>query len=150
MSGIRVERLTAAGIERARTLFAAMAQVFETEAEPLSDAYLRRLLERDDFWALEAAADGRAVGGLTAHVLPLTRAEVSEVFLYDIAVIPEFQRRGIGRQLVATLRAQATAAGITVLFVPADNEDAHALDFYRALGGIPAPVTIFTFSSDVS
>jgi aminoglycoside 3-N-acetyltransferase I len=41
----------------------------------------------------------------------------------------------------------AAAAGITVAFVPADNEDVHALDFYSALGGIPAPVTIFTFGN---
>jgi hypothetical protein len=43
-------------------------------------------------------------------------------------------------------RARATSAGITVLFVPADMEDEHALEFYSALGGAPAPVTIFTFS----
>jgi aminoglycoside 3-N-acetyltransferase I len=146
MSRIRVERLTIADVDRARALFVAMAQVFATEAEPLSNDYLHRLLSRDDFWALAATVDGQPVGGLTAHTLPLTRAEVSEIFIYDIAVEPAYQRQGIGRQLIASLRAQATSAGITVLFVPADNEDEHALDFYTALGGAPAPVTIFTFS----
>ena len=33
-------------------------------------------------------------------------------------------------------------------FVPADVEDEHALDFYRALGGAPADVTIFTFEQE--
>jgi hypothetical protein len=28
------------------------------------------------------------VGGLTAHTLPLTRAEASEIFIYGIAVVP--------------------------------------------------------------
>ena len=46
----------------------------------------------------------------------------------------------------AALREAAAAAGITEVFVPADNDDTHALDFYRALGGDPAPVTMFTFS----
>ncbi|MGZ9190541.1 MAG: GNAT family N-acetyltransferase [Nitrospira sp.] len=150
MSTIRVERLTTADLERARALFVAMAQVFETEAEPLSNDYLHRMLSREDFWALAATIDGQPIGGLTAHTLPLTRAEVSEVFIYDIAVKPAYQRQGIGRQLIASLRAQATSAGITVLFVPADNEDDHALEFYRALGGAPAPVTTFTFSDDES
>jgi aminoglycoside 3-N-acetyltransferase I len=44
------------------------------------------------------------------------------------------------------MRMQAAEAGIHVLFVPADNEDTHALDFYTALGGEAAPVTIFTFT----
>jgi aminoglycoside 3-N-acetyltransferase I len=50
--------------------------------------------------------------------------------------------------LVAALREAAAAEGIHVAFVPADNEDTHALDFYRAIGGVPAPVTIFTFGDD--
>ena len=145
MLELRVERLTVDDVELARALFATMARVFGMDAEVLSDGYLARLLDRGDFWALAASVDGQLVGGLTAHTLPLTRAEVSEVFIYDIAVMPDWQRRGIGRQLMSTLRSQAAAAGITVVFVPADDEDTHALDFYRALGGVPAPVTIFTF-----
>jgi aminoglycoside 3-N-acetyltransferase I len=145
MAEIRVERLTTADVERARALFATMAHVFATEAEVLSDGYLARLLGRDDFWTLAASVDGQLVGGLTAHTLPLTRAEVFEVFIYDIAVVPDWQRQGVGRQLMSTLRSQAARAGIRVVFVPADNEDTHALDFYRALGGVSAPVTIFTF-----
>jgi aminoglycoside 3-N-acetyltransferase I len=31
--------------------------------------------------------------------------------------------------------------------VLADDEDQHALDFYRALGGAASPVTMFDFSS---
>jgi aminoglycoside 3-N-acetyltransferase I len=121
--------------------------VFETDAEPLSDQYLTRILSRDDFWALAASIDGGIVGGLTAHTLPLTQREISEVFIYDLAVVPACQRQGVGRALVTTLRSLAAAAGVPVVFVAADNEDTHALDFYRAVGGTPAPVTVFTFSA---
>jgi aminoglycoside 3-N-acetyltransferase I len=148
MADIRIDRLTVAELRRARELFLIMAGVFETRAEPLSDRYLTRILGGDDFWVLAASIDGRTVGGLTAHTLPLTRAEVSEVFIYDLAVVSEHQRQGVGRQLVTTMRSLAAAAGVSVVFVPADNEDTHALDFYRAVGGTPAPVTIFTFSDD--
>lgn len=148
MVDIRIDRLTVTELSRARELFLTMASVFEVHADPLSDRYLARLLGRDDFWALAASIDGRTVGGLTAHTIPLTVAEASEVFIYDLAVVSEHQRQGIGRQLVTTLRSLAAAAGISVVFVPADNEDAHALDFYRAVGGTAAPVTIFTFSDE--
>jgi aminoglycoside 3-N-acetyltransferase I len=145
MEEIRIERLTTADVGRARTLFEVIAGVFEDDCGPLGDAYLERLLSRADFWALGASANGRFVGGLTAYTLPMARFEKSEIFLYDIAVIPECQRAGVGRRLVETLRAMALAEGIDITFVAADNEDTHALDFYRALGGEAAPVTIFTF-----
>jgi len=141
-----IERLNADDIHRARELFATIAGVFETENAPLGDAYLKRLLSRGDFWALAASIDGRIVGGLTAFTLPLTRLEESEVFIYDIAVLPGHQRQGIGRRLVELLRERASAAGIEVAWVPADNEDTHALDFYKALGGEPSPATVFTFT----
>jgi aminoglycoside 3-N-acetyltransferase I len=76
----------------------------------------------------------------------MTRSESAEVFIYDVAVRGDHQRRGIGRQLVTVLCAAASAAGVRDVFVPADSTDGHALDFYRALGGVPAPVTMFTFS----
>lgn len=133
----------------ARRMFAMLNEVFETEGEALSDGYVQGLLARPDFWALAAVdADERVVGGITAHELPMTRSETRELFLYDLAVRPEVQRRGIGRRLVTSLVALAAAQGITVVFVPADDEDEHAVAFYAALGGRPAPVTMFDLGAD--
>ena len=77
--------------------------------------------------------------------MPLTRTESTELFIYDIAVRPEHQRRGIGRQLVQTVRELAAETGIMTTWVPAENEDDHAVEFYRSIGGVPNPVTVFTF-----
>lgn len=60
------------------------------------------------------------------------------------------QRQGIGRRLIAALRAAAETAGVEIVFVPAAGDDVHALECYRALGGEPAPVTIFTFFVDAA
>jgi aminoglycoside 3-N-acetyltransferase I len=144
MREIRIDRLTVADTELARALFATMARVFAEDAEVLGDAYLTRLLDRDDFWALAASVDGQLVGGLTAHTLPLTRGRsVRSLHLrhrgsaglaaarcrppvdVDIAI------GGGGRWYRGRLRP--------------DNDDTHALDFYQALGGAPTPVTVFTF-----
>lgn len=145
MTDLHCRRLTPADRDLARTTFRVMAEVFDEGFEPLSDSWLDRLLARPDFFAVAAWVGDSVVGGVTGHALPMTRAETTELFIYDIAVRPEHQRRGIGRALVSELRRAAAAAGIGELFVPADDEDDHALDFYRALGGEPAPVTIFTF-----
>lgn len=140
-----VRRLGVADTAEARALFDLMTEVFEEDRPTLSDAYVEGLLRRDDLWIL-AAFDGPAViGGLTAHVLPMTRAAVSELFIYDLAVAVAHQRKGVARRLIADLRRRGTDAGIEVSFVPADEEDDHALAFYRAVGGEESRVRFFTF-----
>lgn len=124
-----------------------MAEVFAEGHEQLGDGYLDRLLGRQDFWVIAAFTDDdELIGGITAHTLPMTRTEAFEIFIYDIAVRGDQQRKGVGRLLMTVLRGEAAAIGIQDVFVPADDDDVEALDFYRALGGVPSPVTFFTFS----
>lgn len=147
MTDLRIRRLGAGELSIARATFAMMAEVFdEADVQALSHDYLEALLARESFWALAARVDGEVVGGLTAHTLPMTRSRSAEVFIYVLAVRADHQRRGIGARLVRELCDAAAAAGIDTVFVPADNDDGHALDFYRAQGGEPTPVTIFTFT----
>lgn len=140
-----VERLGPSHLQQAHELFTMMADVFEEERTPLPDEYVERLLRRADLFILAAVEDGAMVGGITAHVLPMTRSATSELFIYDLAVRTDRQRRGIGRALVDELRARGLAEGIDTSFVPADEEDTHALDFYRALGAEESPVRFFVF-----
>ena len=143
---IEIVKLTPADRETAKSTFAMMAEIFGEDSSPLGDGYLEKLLAKDQFWAFAALIGDEVVGGATAHVLPMTRAEVQELFIYDIAVAKSHQRKGIGRRLLAAVRESAAGAGIRYVFVPADNEDDDALDFYRALGGTPSSVTFFSFS----
>lgn len=146
MLAITVKRLTHRDREQARSLFTLMAQVFAERCEPLNDRYLEMLLQRDQFWVVAAFADQEIIGGATAHVLPMTRTESSELFLYDLAVRREYQRQGVGRQLVTAICTQAWNLGIPTVFVPADDDDTQAIHFYRSLRGQSTPVTLFTFS----
>jgi len=143
---MHISRLGPGDQIRARAMFATMAAVFDESIVSLSEEYLCALLARPDFWAVAAIEDEEVIGGLTAHALPMTRSESTELFIYDVAVGIHRQRRGVGRALLQYLLAGAAASGIDVAFVPADNEDTHAMDFYRALGGVASPVTLFEFS----
>ncbi len=142
---IRVKRLGPADLSVARQAFALMAEVFAEEGELLSDGYLEVLLRRSNFWALAAFSDAEILGGLTAHVIPMTRKEAAEVLLYDIAVASQHQRKGIGRRLLKELLTFTSREGASEIFVLTDVGDTQALDFYRGLGGKPSPVTLFSF-----
>jgi aminoglycoside 3-N-acetyltransferase I len=147
MSTLEARRLGRGDRTAARDMFAMMADVFGEGSEPLGDEYVDRLLGRETFLAFAAFVGPDIVGGLTAHTLPMTRSASSEVFIYDLAVRQTHQRQGVGSRLVRELREAAARAGIHEIFVPADNDDEHALDFYRAQGAVASPVTFFTFST---
>lgn len=146
----KIRRLRSGDEDVARELFAMMAAVFDEDAsgEVLEFDYVTDLLARPDFYAVAALEGTTAIGGITAHVLPMTRKSESELFIYDLAVRADRQRRGVGRALVRRLTELAAEEGIASSFVAADNEDAHALSFYRAVGADDgAPVTVFTFDN---
>ncbi len=145
-----IARLGPEDVALARATFAMMARVFEDPPqEPPGEAYVAGLLGRSDLWVYAAVEGGEPdrepVGGLTAFVLPLTRTEASELFVYDVAVRQDRQRRGVGRALLDRVLADGARAGIGELWVPADDEDVHALDFYRSTGGVGQAVTVFTY-----
>lgn len=142
---MHVERLTTGRLDEAKALFALLADVFGEKTGPLGDAYVDRLLRQDSFWAFAAFDNERIVAGLTAHVLVMSNAESAELLIYDIAVDARYRRRGVGRRLVEAVRNEASARGIRVVFVLADNGDVHAIDFYRKLGGDDSAVTLFAW-----
>jgi len=142
---LTTRRLGPGDERQAHELFAVMAAQFDEPSEPLGDEYVVNLLSAASFWAVAAFDGNRVVGGITAHTIPMTRSASSELFVYDLAVHEGFRRRGVGARLVATLRALAAEAGIGVVFVPADEDDAHALAFYRSMQPEESPVSIFTW-----
>lgn len=140
-----IRRLTAGDRELARATFAMMAEVFDEPRRALPDDYVDGLLARADFWALAAVEGDEPLGGITAHVLPMTRSPSRELFVYDVAVRADRQRRGIGRAMLVELSALAARADIESVFVAVADEDVHAMDFYRGVGGAESPVTMFSF-----
>lgn len=148
MITINFQRVRVDDVSLGMAVFSLISSVFD---EPLCDqspAYVEKRLRREDFWAIAAIEDRAPVGGLTAYTLPMTRSQLDELLIYDLAVLPTHQRRGIGRRPIQTVQGLAADAGIETSWVPVANEDSHAIDFYRSIGGTPNPVTIVTFDRD--
>ena len=147
-SGVVIERFGIGDVQRARAAFKMMHTVFDEDPDELSDSYVTGLLANESFLAIGAFEAGEPIGCITGHELAMTRHERTELFVYDLAVRGDDQRRGIGRQLVNALVTRAADRGIDVVFVPADDDDTHALAFYANLGGRPAKVTMFDLGSE--
>ncbi|MGL3807941.1 GNAT family N-acetyltransferase [Paeniglutamicibacter sp. R2-26] len=143
----QIVRLGGTDTKRATTLFALMAEVFEEPAPALDRDYVSALLADSSFWAYAVIVDGEVCGGITAHVLPMTRSMDNELMIYDLAVGVEHQRTGLGRQLMQAVIDDAASAGIATVFVPAEAADDHAVEFYKAQGGVRMDCVIFSFET---
>lgn len=143
------KRLTPNDLRLFQQLIRLFQEVFETpDPQAASEPHLQRLLEKPGFIAYVVLLKHEVIGGLTAYELPLYYAEKSELFLYDLAVHPDFQRQGLGRHLLATLRQYSNQHGIQTLFVAASEEDTEAVEFYHSTGGWAENVVLFTYSPD--
>ena len=135
VSEVTIRRLGAGDILVGRAAFSMMVEVFGEGAEPLDDDYVGGLLIREAFWVLVARVEDEVIGAITAHTLPMTRSPTSELFVYDLAVRTDHQRRGIGRRLVLALCEAAERVGIDTVFVPADNDGQRRTRLLPRVGG---------------
>ena len=143
---IDVRKLDAQDVNLFSQLIGLFKDVFETNTGKMPPQdYLQQLLNLDSFLVFVALLEGHVIGGLTAHTLPRYDAVTSSVYLYDLAVSTRYQRQGVGKQLLTSLTEYCRRLGVGEVFVQADGDDTHAIDFYRSTGGISQKVIHFTY-----
>ena len=137
MSNVAVERIGPDGIDAMQAANRLFAEVFGEEGyhgPPPGQDHLRKLLADDKFIALNAYVDGRLAGSLAAYELVKFEAERSEIYIYDLAVLEAFRRRGVATALIKALDPIAREKGAWVIYVQADPPDAPAVALYDKLG----------------
>lgn len=145
ISSFQIKHLTKEHLVDFQSLVNLFNMVFEEESKIGSETHLLKLLSNKDFIVLAALTENEVVGGLTAYELHMYYSDSSEIFLYDLAVKPEYQRTGIGKGLIQSLKAHCLKQGIKEFFVMAHEEDEHAIEFYRATGGKGENVVNFLY-----
>ena len=142
----RVLRLGSGDVQLMQKLVQLFHIVFETgNANVAGTSHLEKLLSNPVFIALALVRGNEIAGGLTAYELPAYYSASPEIYIYDIAVHPQFQRKGLGEKLLSALEDHCRRNGIATMFVEAHEEDAHAIDFYRATGGKAEKVVHFNY-----
>jgi ribosomal protein S18 acetylase RimI-like enzyme len=99
---------------------------------------------------LLVAFEGRdAVGMLLAHELDRRHADERKMFLYEIDVLADHRRRGIGRGLMAAFAELCRNRGYVKAWVLTDEENEPAMAFYAACGGtrVRPDQVMFVFDS---
>lgn len=125
-----------------KTLSRIFDTVFEAETNSAEET---PLIQNPSLCAIGAMYENTIVGGLVAYELPLLNG-TKEMYLYDIAILPDFQRRGIGTMLIATLKDEAKQRGASTIFVEAEADDTAAVAFYRTLESEEIAVRHFNIS----
>lgn len=134
----------------ARELFQYFHVEFESENAPLLAAdHLEYILQQEHFRVFIASEDGQLAGGVSAYQLLGSDYLHPELFIYDVAIKPEFRRKKIGTELMKFIRNWCRKHRIKEMFVFADAEDEHAVKFYKSVPGCEiTEAGMFSFEMD--
>ncbi len=143
----QIKRLTTNDVFVFEELIKLFQVVFEmNDPQNIKQETLTKLLAKPDFVVYVAMKSNKVIAGLTAYELQMYYGTNKELFIYDIAVDPAFQRVGIGQKLIASLKEYCKQNNIKEMFVEAHEEDKHAVNFYSSTGGKPEKVVHFNYT----
>jgi ribosomal protein S18 acetylase RimI-like enzyme len=111
----------------------AAPELFDEPPDP--EAVRAYLHDRRNLFLL-AYEDGRAVGFLRGTELDQVKTTRHQFFLYEIAVLEGFRRRGIAGGLIAWLLRYARERSFEEVFVFTDPANRAAVALYRSTGAI--------------
>lgn len=107
----------------------------KTPAPP--DERIKELLERNSHIYLAAFASELPVGWAVGYVIE--RFEAPELYLYEIDVLADWRRQGVGTRLVEVMKHYAQALGAQNMFVFTDSDNQPAQGLYHTTGGVARP-----------
>ncbi|MFJ9840266.1 GNAT family N-acetyltransferase [Kitasatospora sp. NPDC101155] len=143
--GTVIVRATEADTEILATILGEIEQYYGGSADSPDPEQVRSAL----FGSRPAATvllsrDGEEVTGLASVSLlwPAAGADTS-LYLKELYVREPHRRRGIARELMTAVHAEARAAGCSRVEWTADRDNPAALAFYVALGVVPNDGKIF-------
>jgi aminoglycoside 3-N-acetyltransferase I len=141
-----IKKLDGANLPEFKQLLEVFTNEFEMNpGEMADDVILTKLLNSAGFIVFVSILHNKVVGGLTAYILPAYYGNYSEVYIYDIAVNQEHQRKGLGMMLIDSLKKYCAAHTIKTMFVEAEEKDTQAINFYHRTKAVALNVVHFNY-----
>lgn len=130
---LNIKKLSSKDISHFEDLIILFKEVFEMKEfyKPKSE-YLNGLLGNEGFHVFVALKEDSVIGGLTAYTLHQYYSEKPLAYIFDLAVVKQWQRKGIGNALIMQTKSYFQQNGYSEVFVQADRVDDYAVHFYRA------------------
>lgn len=104
------------------------------------------LLREPSFFLIVALEDsGSIMGRIYGHVL--NRFEQTDLLLYEVDVLEEFQRKGAGKAMLEFVKAFAKEQGYKEIWVLSEGGNEPAKALYASAGGVleAFPTTMYVF-----
>jgi ribosomal protein S18 acetylase RimI-like enzyme len=108
--------------------------------------HLETLLTDDRCYLLAAIIDTKVVGYSLAYRFPSLYAVGNMAYLYDIDVVPEHRREGIGRLLVETMISLLKADDVIELWLGTGVENLPAQRLFAATRAIRSGESFFDYT----
>jgi len=130
---IEIKILSPENLEEFNQLLTIFDLVFEYEPYTRPEVmHLEKLLKSKSFYAIVALLNDKMIAGLTAYNLEQYHSTKPILYLQDLAVLNEYQRKGVGRKLIDFTKAFCAENGFQQMFIQAEKVDDYAVDFYRS------------------
>ncbi|HYV91822.1 MAG TPA: GNAT family N-acetyltransferase [Chitinophagales bacterium] len=143
---IKIEKLNRNDIEKFIELIRVFEDVFKMKNFKIPDeTYLLQLLAKDSFFVFVALLNNKVIGGLTSYIMQQYYSKSPLVYIYDLAVKTEFQRKGIGKMLITGNNNYCKDIGVEAVMVEADEVDDYAIKFYHSTGATAEKVIHFDY-----
>jgi ribosomal protein S18 acetylase RimI-like enzyme len=101
----------------------------------VSPEHTRKFLADPKNLLVAGMVNDEPVGFVSAHLLDRFKDYRRKVFIYEVDVLPKFQRRGLGRVMMAKMLHIGHLASADTAFVLTNRSNAAAVGLYAAAGG---------------
>lgn len=98
----------------------------------------RMFLSNPMNWIFACIENNRIIGFAYGYELNRLNSIGNMLYIHEVGVLPEFQRQGIGRQILCGIKSLCKLTGICRFFLFTEKSNQAACALYESMGGEPA------------
>ena len=111
-----------------------MQDILEDDDKIFNKDYLSNFIKNDNSYGFVAKEENKIVGFAYAYTL-LRPDGKTMLYLHSIGMLPNYQNRGYGTQLLSFIKEYSRKIGCSEMFVITDKGNPRACHVYEKLGG---------------
>ena len=99
------------------------------------ESSLRAFLSSPDCWLFAAMLENRIIGFAYGYALQRLNTGRKMLYIHEVGVLDDYQRQGIGTQMLTKLKEACAAEGFCKIFLTCYQNNIVANALYRKAGG---------------